>query len=166
MDVDDALRICFQQRTGQDVQITAQQHEVDVVNRESLYNAGVVVLAQLEINQFRVPAAVKVTDVVHEGRHMTLRNSLAVDEVVFTGDAGDDIEQGAAARIVQHLEQAGRALRKRLPACPVVIMSVNDSEALRSAATEAGALAFVSKRELPHALLPILSGLNEETAPR
>jgi hypothetical protein len=35
-------------------------------------------------------------------------------------------------------------------------MSVNDSEALRSAAIEAGALAFLSKRELPYALLPIL----------
>jgi hypothetical protein len=35
-------------------------------------------------------------------------------------------------------------------------MSVNDSEALRSAALGAGAAAFVSKRELPHGLLPIL----------
>ena len=56
--------------------------------------------------------------------------------------------------------EATRALRKQTPACPVVIMSVNDSEALRSAAIEAGALAFVSKRELPHALLPILSRLS------
>jgi len=37
-----------------------------------------------------------------------------------------------------------------------VIMSVNDSEALRSAALGAGAAAFVSKRELPHGLLPLL----------
>jgi two-component system invasion response regulator UvrY len=52
--------------------------------------------------------------------------------------------------------EAMRELRRRHPACPVVIMSVNDSEALRSAALGAGAAAFVSKRELPHGLLPIL----------
>ena len=55
--------------------------------------------------------------------------------------------------------EATRALRRRHPQCPVVVMSVNDSEALRSAAIDAGALAFVSKRELPHALLPILGRL-------
>ena len=38
-------------------------------------------------------------------------------------------------------------------------MSVNDSEVLRSAALGAGALAFVSKRELPHGLLPILGSI-------
>lgn len=57
--------------------------------------------------------------------------------------------------------EATRELRRRHPSCPVVIMSVNDSEALRVAALEAGALAFVSKRELPHGLLPILGGLGE-----
>ena len=55
--------------------------------------------------------------------------------------------------------EATRALRKRHPKCPVVIMSVNDSEALRTAALDAGALAFVSKRELPHALLPLIGRL-------
>lgn len=55
--------------------------------------------------------------------------------------------------------EATRALRKRHPRCPVVVMSVNDSEALRTAAIEAGALAFLSKRELPHALLPLLGRL-------
>jgi DNA-binding NarL/FixJ family response regulator len=55
--------------------------------------------------------------------------------------------------------EATRELRRRHPACPVVIMSVNDSEALRVAAIEAGAVAFVSKRELPHGLLPILDRL-------
>jgi len=40
-----------------------------------------------------------------------------------------------------------------------VVMSVNDSEALRTAAIEAGALAFLSKRELPHALLPLIGRL-------
>ena len=52
--------------------------------------------------------------------------------------------------------EATRALRRLCPSCPVVIMSVNDSEALRGAALGAGAAAFVSKRELPHGLLPIL----------
>jgi len=52
--------------------------------------------------------------------------------------------------------EATRALRRLCPSCPVVIMSVNDSAALRSAALGAGAAAFVSKRELPHGLLPIL----------
>ncbi len=55
--------------------------------------------------------------------------------------------------------EATRALRKRYPKCTVVIMSVNDSEALRTAALDAGALAFVSKRELPHALLPLIGRL-------
>lgn len=55
--------------------------------------------------------------------------------------------------------EATRALRKRHPRCPVVVMSVNDSEALRTAAIEAGALAFLSKRELPHALLPLIGRL-------
>ena len=55
--------------------------------------------------------------------------------------------------------EATRELRRRHPACPVVIMSVNDSEALRLAALDAGALAFISKRELPHTLLPILDRL-------
>jgi hypothetical protein len=35
-------------------------------------------------------------------------------------------------------------------------MSVNDTVALRGAALEAGAAAFISKRELPEALGPIL----------
>ena len=52
--------------------------------------------------------------------------------------------------------EATRMLRRQHPRCAVIVMSVNDSEALRTAALEAGALAFVSKRELPHALLPLL----------
>jgi DNA-binding NarL/FixJ family response regulator len=55
--------------------------------------------------------------------------------------------------------EATRALRRQHPQCPVIVMSVNDSDALRTAALEAGALAFVSKRELPHALLPLLGKL-------
>jgi DNA-binding NarL/FixJ family response regulator len=55
--------------------------------------------------------------------------------------------------------EAARALRRRYPACRVVVMSVNDSMALRSAALAAGAEAFVSKRDLRIALHPIVATL-------
>jgi DNA-binding NarL/FixJ family response regulator len=50
-----------------------------------------------------------------------------------------------------------RELRRRYPGCPVVVMSIQDSEALRLAAIDAGADAFVCKRELTTSLLPILA---------
>ena len=78
-------------------------------------------------------------------------------------EAIDQTEQTMPDVVLINLElpglngiEATRELRRRFPSCPVVIMSVNDSEALRSAALGAGAAAFVSKRELPHGLLPIL----------
>jgi DNA-binding NarL/FixJ family response regulator len=52
-----------------------------------------------------------------------------------------------------------RELRRRYPRCPVIVMSVQDSEALRLAAIDAGADAFVCKRELTSSLLPILARL-------
>ena len=52
-----------------------------------------------------------------------------------------------------------RELRRRYPGCPVVVMSVLDSEALRLAAIDAGAEAFVCKRELTTNLRPILGRL-------
>jgi len=55
--------------------------------------------------------------------------------------------------------EAARLLRRRYPACRVVVMSVNDSMALRSAALAAGAEAFVSKRDLRIALHPIVATL-------
>jgi two-component system response regulator DesR len=55
--------------------------------------------------------------------------------------------------------ETARALRRRYPACRVVVMSVNDSMALRSAALAAGAEAFVSKRDLRSALHPIVATL-------
>jgi DNA-binding NarL/FixJ family response regulator len=55
--------------------------------------------------------------------------------------------------------EATRALRLRYPACRVVVMSVNDSMSLRIAALEAGAEAFVSKRDLRIALHPIFAKL-------
>ena len=55
--------------------------------------------------------------------------------------------------------EAARALHRRYPACRVIIMSVTDSAALRIAALEAGAEAFVSKRDLRLALYPIVAKL-------
>lgn len=53
--------------------------------------------------------------------------------------------------------EAARELRRRYPRCRVIVMSVQDSEALRLAALDAGADAFVSKRHLTAELLPLLS---------
>src|SRR3954471_18877509 len=50
--------------------------------------------------------------------------------------------------------EAARVLRRRYPACRVVVMSITDSAALRIAALEAGAEAFISKRDLRIALHP------------
>lgn len=50
-----------------------------------------------------------------------------------------------------------RELRRRHPCCPIIVMSVHDSEALRLAAIDAGAEAFVCKRALTTSLLPILA---------
>jgi DNA-binding NarL/FixJ family response regulator len=58
--------------------------------------------------------------------------------------------------------EAARALRRRYPACRVVVMSVTDSMALRVAALEAGAEAFVSKRDLRIALHPIVATLGKQ----
>ena len=55
--------------------------------------------------------------------------------------------------------EAARVLRGRYPGCRVVVMSVTDSMALRIAALEAGAEAFVSKRDLRIALHPIIAKL-------
>ena len=78
-------------------------------------------------------------------------------------EALDHAEQSVPDLVLMNLElpgpngiEATRELRRRCPSCPVVIMSVNDSAALRSAALGAGAVAFLSKRELPHGLLPVL----------
>lgn len=58
--------------------------------------------------------------------------------------------------------EAARELRKNHPACRVVVMSVTDSMALRMAALEAGAEAFVSKRDLRLALHPIVATLKSQ----
>ena len=60
--------------------------------------------------------------------------------------------------------EAARRLRGRYPGCRIVVMSVNDSVALRIAALEAGAEAFVPKRDLRVALHPILAKLLKQQA--
>jgi two-component system KDP operon response regulator KdpE len=55
--------------------------------------------------------------------------------------------------------EAARALRKRHRELPLVVMSMHESEALRLAALEAGADAFIAKRELTLNLLPLVQRL-------
>lgn len=89
-----------------------------------------------------------------------LREARSLDEAL------EHAQQAPLDLVLMNLElpgpngiEATRELRKRYPSCPVVIISVNDSEALRIAALDAGAMAFVARRELPHGLLPILDRL-------
>jgi DNA-binding NarL/FixJ family response regulator len=91
---------------------------------------------------------------------LKLREARSMEEAL------EHAEQAQLDLVLMNLElpgangiEATRELRKRFPSCPVVVMSVNDSEALRIAALDAGAFAFVSKRELTSALLPILDRL-------
>jgi DNA-binding NarL/FixJ family response regulator len=60
--------------------------------------------------------------------------------------------------------EVARLMRKRFPACRVVVMSVQDSMALRIAALSAGAEAFFSKRDLRVALHPIMASLGSRSA--
>ena len=60
--------------------------------------------------------------------------------------------------------EVARTLRQLYPGCRVVVMSVTDSAALRMAALEAGAEAFVSKRDLRVALHPIMATLMRQQA--
>jgi DNA-binding NarL/FixJ family response regulator len=106
----------------------------------------------------------------HDDMRAALRDWLSVSlgatrlrEARNLREALDHAEQGVPDLVLMNLElpgpngiEATRELHRRCPACPVIIMSVNDSEALRSAALGAGAVAFVSKRELPHGLMSVL----------
>ena len=96
---------------------------------------------------------------------LRLREARSMDEALtLAGQAQLDL-------ILVNLELPGtngletaRALRQLHPACRVVVMSVNDSVALRIAVREAGAEAFVSKRDLRTALHPIVTALMKQQA--
>jgi DNA-binding NarL/FixJ family response regulator len=57
--------------------------------------------------------------------------------------------------------EATRLMRKRFPACRVVVMSVSESMSLRIAALAAGAEAFVCKRDLRLSLHAIFATLGK-----
>jgi DNA-binding NarL/FixJ family response regulator len=91
---------------------------------------------------------------------LRLREARSMEEALMLA------EQAKLDLILVNLElpgpngiEAARTLRRRYPACRVVVMSVNDSMALRTAALAAGAEAFVSKRDLRIALHPIVATL-------
>jgi DNA-binding NarL/FixJ family response regulator len=91
---------------------------------------------------------------------LRLREARSMDEALRLA------EQAELDLVLVNLElpgtngiEAARVLRKRYPSCRVVVMSVNDSMALRIAALEAGAEAFLSKRDLRLALHPIVAAL-------
>lgn len=95
---------------------------------------------------------------------LRLREARSMDEALALA------EQAQLDLILVNLElpgpngiEAARTLRRRHPGCRVVVMSVNDSAALRMAALEAGAEAFVSKRDLRTALHPIVARLMKQT---
>jgi DNA-binding NarL/FixJ family response regulator len=91
---------------------------------------------------------------------LRLREARSLDEALRHA------EQAQLDLVLMNLElpgtngiEATRVLRRRYPSCRVVVMSVNDSTALRIAALEAGAEAFVSKRDLRLALHPIVAAV-------
>ena len=84
------------------------------------------------------------------------REARSVEEALSLADAQPDLALVNLELPGLNGIEATRALRSRFPRSRVVLMSVNDSAALRGAALEAGAAAFVSKRELPEALGALL----------
>jgi DNA-binding NarL/FixJ family response regulator len=90
---------------------------------------------------------------------LRLREARSMDEALeFDGQALDLALVNLELPGPNGIEVA-RVLRRHQPACRVVVMSVNDSTVLRTAALAAGAHAFVSKRDLRVALHPIVSAL-------
>lgn len=89
---------------------------------------------------------------------------LKLREARNLAEAIDCAEQARPDMVLVNMElpgpngiEATRQLRRRELSCPVVIMSFHDSAALRVAAEEAGADAFLPKREMPQALTVFLS---------
>jgi DNA-binding NarL/FixJ family response regulator len=90
---------------------------------------------------------------------LRLREARSMDEALgFAGQALDLALVNLELPGPNGIEVA-RMLRARHPSCRVVVMSVNDSMALRTAALDAGAEAFISKRDLRLALHPIVFSL-------
>ena len=90
---------------------------------------------------------------------LRLREARGMDEALgFAGQALDLALVNVELPGPNGIEVA-RVLHNRHPSCRVVVMSVNDSVALRTAALNAGAQAFISKRDLRLALHPIMSSL-------
>jgi two-component system secretion response regulator SsrB len=58
-----------------------------------------------------------------------------------------------------------RSVRERCPNLKVIVLSVHDEEAVRRAAMEAGADAFVLKRAIATDLLPAVDLVRGETSP-
>ena len=57
-----------------------------------------------------------------------------------------------------------RGIRQRCPGLKVIVLSVHDEQAVRSAALEAGADAFVLKRAIPTDLLPAIERVRGDPA--
>jgi DNA-binding NarL/FixJ family response regulator len=91
---------------------------------------------------------------------LRLREARSMEEALLLA------EQAQLDLILVNLElpgpngiEAARTLHRRYPACRIVVMSITDSAALRIAALEAGAEAFLSKRDLRLGLHPIIAAL-------
>ncbi|HEX2198496.1 MAG TPA: response regulator transcription factor [Burkholderiales bacterium] len=93
---------------------------------------------------------------------LRLREARSMDEALRLA------EQAALDLALINLElpgpngiEATRLMRKRFPACRVVVMSVSESMSLRIAALAAGAEAFVCKRDLRLSLHAIFATLGK-----
>src|SRR2546422_5727576 len=119
-------------------------------------------LPQPSLADPRMPGSVLVVE-EHDGVRSALRDWLLTSfpplrlcEARSMEEALRLAEQAQLDLILVNLElpgangiEATRALRKRHPDCPVVVMSMTDSAALRLAATERGAPAFSHQRQMP-----------------
>ena len=133
----------------------------------------------------RVPVSLPLSILIveaHDGMRAALRDwlltsfpPLRLREARNMDEALSHAEQAPPDLVIVDFELPGsngiefaRTLRRRLPACEVVLMSVHESEALRIAALEAGASAYIAQRELPGSLSPIVHRLfkNEPLSPK
>lgn len=91
---------------------------------------------------------------------LSLREARTMDEALrLAGQAKLDLALITVELPGGNGIEAARELRRRHEDLPLVLMSVHDSEVLRLAAIQAGATAFVPKRDLTLSLLPIVQRL-------